>query len=149
MRINFNFQKLLKIISTPLFIFAFTFNTNAEFNKVNANTKIKAAKVKDLDLYQGMGVSYLCNATRKGMDIEFEKSLSVSASTFLTVVQELHGGMIVIEKKEEKIDPRIFFERVSFGLAASALDACPDSVPEKYKKEIKKEINRINKLNKK
>ena len=49
---------------------------NNDINKVNANIKKSPANKTDLDLYHGMGVSFLCNATRKGLDLDFPKTLS-------------------------------------------------------------------------
>ncbi|MDC3047639.1 Villin headpiece domain-containing protein, partial [Prochlorococcus sp. AH-736-A21] len=58
--------KIFKIFAIPLFFSSFLFDTSIEFNKVNANIKNSPANKNDLDLYHGMGVSFLCNATRKG-----------------------------------------------------------------------------------
>ena len=44
--------------------------------------KILPANKNDLDLYHGMGVSFLCNATRKGFDLDFPKTLNVAFSNF-------------------------------------------------------------------
>ena len=44
------------------------------------------ANKNDLDLYHGMGVSFLCNATRKGFDLDFPKTLNVASATFASVV---------------------------------------------------------------
>ena len=146
-----SFSKIIKIFSIPLFLTFFLVDLNPEINKVKANNKIKPANKNDLALYQGMGISYVCRATRKGIDLEFTKSLSVAAGTFVTVVQQKHGGNILEgqKQKEQKIDPNLLYNNVSFRLIAGALDVCPDNVPKKIEKEFKKELDRIKKLNKK
>ena len=98
-----------------------------------------------------MGISYVCNATRKGIDFDFKKSLSVASTTFLAVVQQKHGGVILEGRKNEerKIEPNLLYANVSFRLIGGALDVCPDSVPEKMEKEFKRELKRLQKLNKK
>ena len=69
--------KISKIFVIPLIFSSFLFDTNNEFNKVNANVKNSPANKNDLDLYHGMGVSFLCNATRKGFDLDFPKTLDI------------------------------------------------------------------------
>jgi len=96
-KLNMSF-KLSKIFALPLIFISFLFDTNNEFHKVNANVKTSPANKNDLDLYHGMGVSFLCNATRKGFDLDFPKTLSVASATFASVVSQKHGGKI-IEKK--------------------------------------------------
>ena len=43
--------KIYKIFAIPLIVSSFLFDTNNEFNKVNANVKISPANKNDLDLY--------------------------------------------------------------------------------------------------
>ena len=52
--------KISKIFAIPLIFSSFLFDTNNELNKVNANVKNSPANKNDLDLYHGMGVSFLC-----------------------------------------------------------------------------------------
>tara|TARA_S200000501_G_scaffold291740_1_gene276990 strand:+ start:696 stop:1139 length:444 start_codon:yes stop_codon:yes gene_type:complete len=146
-----NLQKLVKIFSTPLIISTVFFNINPELNKVKSNNKLIPADVNDLALYQGMGISYVCTATRKGIDFDFRKSLSVASTTFVTIVQQKHGGLIFEgkKKKEKKVDPNTLYQNVSFRLIGGALDVCPNSVPDKIENEFKTELKRIQKLNKK
>ena len=95
-----------------------------------------------------MGTSYVCGASKKGIDLEFRKSLHVASSTFVTVVMKKHNSMIIDSKskKEQKIDPEVLYTNVSFRLIGRALDACPDSVPKKTKNEFERELKRIQKL---
>ena len=96
--------KISKIFAILLIFSCFLFDTNNEFNKVNANVKNLPANKNDLDLYHGMGVSFLCNATRKGFDLDFPKTLNVASTTFASVVSQKHGGKIIDRKKEQKVD---------------------------------------------
>ena len=52
--------KISKIFAIPLIFSSFLFDINNEFNTVNANVKNLPANKNDLDLYHGMGVSFLC-----------------------------------------------------------------------------------------
>ena len=96
--------KISKIFAIPLIFSSFLFDTNNELNKVNANVNNSPANKNDLDLYHGMGVSFLCNATRKGFDLDFPKTLNVASATFASVVSQKHGGKIIEKKKEQTVD---------------------------------------------
>ena len=138
--------KISRIFAIPLIFSYFFFDANNEFNKVNANIKNSPANKNDLDLYHGMGVSFLCNATRKGFDLDFEKTLSVTTATFASVISQKHGGKIIVGKKEEKVDMNQLQFNVALQLVGSALQVCPDNVPEKVEKRFNIETERINKL---
>ena len=138
--------KISKIFAIPLIFSYFLFEINNEFNYVSANVKNLPANKNDLDLYHGMGVSFLCNATRKGFDLDFPKTLNVASSTFASVVSQKHGGRIIERKKEQKVEMKQLQFIASLQLVESALRICPDNVPEKVKKEFKIETDRLKKL---
>ena len=96
--------KVSKFFAIPLIFSSFLFDMNSEFNNVSANVKNSPANKNDLDLYHGMGVSFLCNATRKGFDLDFPKTLSVASATFASVVSQKHGGKIIEKKKEQTVE---------------------------------------------
>jgi hypothetical protein len=142
---NMNLRKISKIFAIPLIFSSFLF-INTEFKKVNANTKISAARQKDLDLYHGIGVTFLCNATRKGLDLDFPKTLNVASTTFASIILQIHGGKIIEKKKEQKVDIKRLQYISSLQLMESALQTCPDNVPEKLEKQFQIEFERIKKL---
>ena len=148
MNINFNSKIIFKLLGISLII-PFTFlEINIIKNQIKAENKLIAATKKDLDLYHGMGVSYLCNATKKGYDMDFSKTLSVASATFVSVVQQKHGGIIFERNKEEKVNLKNLQYLVTLNLTKSALDLCPDNVPDKVKKAYNIESERIMKLQK-
>ena len=138
--------KISKILAIPLIFSSFLFDTNYDFNNVNANNKISPANKNDLDLYHGMGVSFLCNATRKGFDLDFPKTLNVATATIATVVSQKHGGKIIEKKKEQTVDMKKLGFISSLQLIESALQVCPENVPEKIEKQFKIETERLKKL---
>ena len=138
--------KISKIISIPLILSSFLFDINSKFNNVYANVKNSPANKNDLDLYHGMGVSFLCNATRKGFDLDFPKTLSVASATFASVVSQKHGGKVIEKKKAQKVDMKQLQFIASLQLVESALKVCPDNVPEKVEKQFKIESERLKKL---
>ena len=140
--------KLFKIFSVSILFTILQVDLFTGLKPAKANTKKIAANFNDLALYEGMGTSYVCGASKKGIDLEFKKSLHVASSTFVTVVMKKHDSMIIDSKskKEQKIDPEVLYNNVSFRLIGRALDACPDNVPKKTKTEFEKELKRIQKL---
>ena len=138
--------KVSKIFAVTLIFSSFLFDINNEFNNLNANEKILPANKNDLDLYHGMGVSFLCNATREGFDLDFPKTLNVASATFASVVSKKHGGKIIERKKEQVVDMKKLQFIASLKLVESALQVCPDNVPEKIVKEFKIETERLKKL---
>ena len=138
--------KISRIFVIPLIFSSLLFDINNKFINANANVKNSPANKNDLDLYHGMGVSFLCNATRKGFDLDFPKTLSVASATFASVVSQKHGGKIIEKKKEQTIDVKQLQFIASLQLVESALKICPDNVPEKIEKEFKIETERLKKL---
>ena len=134
--------KISKIFAIPLISSSLLFS----INNLNANVKISPANKNDLDLYHGMGVSFLCNATRKGIDLDFPKTLNVASSTFASVVAQKHGGKIMERKKEQTVDMKQLQFIAALQFVESALIVCPDNVPEKVEKQAKIEIERLKKL---
>ena len=139
-------SKISKIFAIPLIFSSFLFGINDESKNVKANVKISPANKNDLDLYHGMGVSFLCNATRKGFDLDFPKTLNVASATFASVVSQKHGGKIIERKKEQTVDIKQLQFLATLQLIESALKVCPDNVPEKIEKQFKIETERLKKL---
>ena len=117
--------KISKIFAIPLIFLSFLFDTNNEFTKVNANVKTLPANKNDLD---------------------FPKTLNVASATFASVVSQKHGGKIIESKKEQTVDMKKLQFISSLQLVESALQVCPDNVPEKIEKEFKIETERLKKL---
>ena len=138
--------KISKIFAIPLIFLSFLIDIHNEYNNVNANVKKSPANKNDLDLYHGIGVSFLCNATRKGFDLDFPKTLNVASATFASVVSQKHGGKIIERKKEQTVEMKQLQFIASLQLVESALKVCPDNVPEKVEKQFKIETDRLKKL---
>ena len=138
--------KISRILAIPLIFSSFLFDINSEFNNVNANIKNSPANKNDLDLYLGMGVSFLCYATRKGLDLDFKKTLSVASATFASAVIQKHEGKIIEKNKEQTVDIKQLQFIASLQLVDSALQVCPDNVPEKVEKQFEIEAKRLKQL---
>ena len=139
---NIYSKRLLKFLSLPLLL-SLTFLEITFFNReIKSNKKLQAATEQDLYLYKGMGASYLCIASKAG--IEFPKAVGVATATYVQVVEGKHGG-ILEELGEEKLERDKLFAGAEFQIVTTAIQYCPDSVP----KEVTKKVNEILKDNKK
>jgi len=141
MFINLSPKKFFKILSLPIFLYLIIFDITILNREIKADKKLQAAKEEDLYLYKGMGASYLCIASKAG--IEFPKALGVATATYVQVIEGKHGG-IVKELGDTKLERDKLFAGAEFQIVTTAIQYCPDSVP----KEVKKKVEKILKENK-
>jgi len=141
MFINLSPKKIFKILSLPIFLYFIIFDITILNREIKADKKLQAAKEEDLYLYKGMGASYLCIASKAG--IEFPKALGVATATYVQVIEGKHGG-IVKELGDTKLERDKLFAGAEFQIVTTAIQYCPDSVP----KEVKKKVEKILKENK-
>ena len=142
MFINLYLKKFFKILSLPLFLYLTFFDITIFNREIKADKKLQAATDQDLYLYKGMGASYLCIASKAG--IEFPKALGVASATFVQVVEGKHGGAVKA-LGDEKLERDKLFAGAEFQIVTTAMQYCPDSVP----KEVTKKVSKILKENKK
>ena len=139
---NIYSKKLLKILSLPVILYLSLFDITFFNREIKSNKKLEAATEQDLYLYKGMGASYLCIASKAG--IEFPKAVGVATATYVQVIEGKHGG-IVKELGDTKLERDKLFAGAEFQIVTTAMQYCPESVP----KEVTKKVNQIIKENKK
>ena len=127
--------KLFKILFLPICFFGFILDINLFNKEIYANNKLKPAMEEDLFLYKGMGASYLCIASKAG--IEFPKAIGVATATYVQVLEGKHGGLIK-ELGDIKLEREKLFAGAEFQIVETALKYCPDSIPEDVTKKVKK-----------
>ena len=142
MNINLYPKRFLKILSLPIFLYLTLFDIAILNKEIKANKNLKAATEQDLYLYKGMGASYLCIASKAG--IEFPKAVGIATATYVQVIEGKHGGLVK-ELGDKKLERDKLFAGAEFQIVTTAIQYCPDSVP----KEVTKKVNRILKENKK
>ena len=142
MIINFYSKKLFKFLSFPLLIYLSFFDITIFNREIKSNKKLDAATEQDLYLYKGMGASYLCIASKAG--IEFPKAVGVATATYVQVIEGKHGGVIK-ELGDKKLEREKLFGGAEFQIISTAIQYCPDSIP----KEVIKKVDDIIKDNKK
>ena len=141
MIIQFFSRKSFNLISLPI-LFLTVFQTNILNKGIKAEDKLLPATEKDLFLYKGMGASYLCIASKAG--IEFPKAVGIATATYVQVIEGKHGGLVK-ELGDKKLERDKLFAGAEFQIVTTAIQYCPDSVPE----EVTKKVKQILKDNKK
>ena len=142
MIINLYSKKIFKILSLPILLYLTFFDITIMNREIKSDKKLMAATEQDLYLYKGMGASYLCIASKAG--IEFPKAVGVATATYVQVIEGKHGG-VVKELGDKKLERDKLFAGAEFQIVTTAMEYCPDSVP----KEVTKKVKKILKDNKK
>ena len=135
-------KKFINFISLPILICLSLFEINIFNKQIKAEKKLVPATENDLYLYKGMGASYLCIASKAG--IEFPKAVGVATATYVQVIEGKHGGLVK-ELGNKKLERDKLFAGAEFQIVTTALQYCPDSVP----KDVSKKVDKIIKENKK
>ena len=146
MGINFYSKRILKLLVISL-IMQFAFFEINSFNKqIKAEKKLIAASEKDLFLYRQMGASYLCIASKA--EVDFNKGLGIASATFANVIIGKHGGVIK-GLGNEKLDEKKLYNAGTFQIVGSALNICPESIPNNIKNDYEKRLKELVKKSKK
>ena len=146
MGLNFYSTRILKWVGISLTLLFPIFEINKINKQIKAETKLTAASEKDLFLYRQMGASYLCIASKA--EVDFNKGLGVASATFANVIVGKHGGVIKA-LGNEKLDEKKLYNAGTFQIVGSALNICPESIPDKIKKDYEKRLKELVKGNKK
>ena len=146
MGLNFYSKRILKWLGISLTLLLPIFEINKINKQIKAETKLTAASEKDLFLYRQMGASYLCIASKA--EVDFNKGLGVASATFANVIVGKHGGVIKA-LGNEKLDEKKLYNAGTFQIVGSALNICPESIPDKIKKDYEKRLKELVKGNKK
>ena len=146
MGINFFSKRILKLLGISLIISLTVFDINTINKQIKAEKNLISASEKDLFLYRQMGASYLCIASKA--EIDFNKGLGIASATFANVIIGKHGGTIK-ELGNEKLDEKKLYNAGTFQIVGSALNICPESIPNKIKKDYEKRLKQLVKENKK
>ena len=132
---NLYSAKIFKFLSFTILLFFTFLDINILGKDIKAEKKLLAATEKDLFLYKGMGASYLCIASKAG--IEFPKAISVATATYVQVIEGKHGGVIK-DLGNKKLEREKLIGGAEFQIVTTAMQYCPDSVPKEVTKKVKK-----------
>ena len=146
MGINFYSKNILKFLGIGLIISFSIFDINKINKQIKAEKNLIAATEKDIFLYRQMGASYLCIASKA--EVDFNKGLGIASATFANVIIGKHGGVIK-ELGNEKLEDKRLYNAGTFQIVGSALNICPESIPQKIKNDYEKRLKQLVKKSKK
>ena len=135
MIINLCSKKIFKLLILPILLYLTIFDIKIFNREIKAEKKLLAATEQDLYLYKGMGASYLCIASKAGID--FPKAVGVATATYVQVIEGKHGG-VVKELGDKKLEREKLFAGAEFQIVTTAIKYCPDSVPKEVTNKVKK-----------
>ena len=118
MNINLYPKRFHKILSLPIFLYLTLFDIAILNKEIKANKNLKAATEQDLYLYKGMGASYLCIASKAG--IEFPKAVGIATATYVQVIEGKHGGLVK-ELGDKKLERDKLFAGAEFQIVTTAV----------------------------
>ncbi len=140
MSINFHSNRFLKFLSI-CFIISFSISEINTINKnIYAEKNLISASEEDLYLYRQMGASYLCIASKA--EVPFSKGLGIASATFANVIIGKHGGAIR-ELGNDKLDKKKLYNAGTFQIVGSALNICPESIPNNIKNDYEKRLKQL------
>ena len=146
MGIKFCSKSIIKLFGISLILSFSIFDINTINKQIKAEKNLIAASEKDLFLYRQMGASYLCIASKA--EVDFNKGIGIASATFANVIIGKHGGYIKA-LGNEKLDEKKLYNAGTFQIVGSALNICPESIPDKIKKDYKKRLKQLVKETKK
>ena len=139
MGINFYSKRTLKLIGTIFFLPFALFEISTD-KQIKAEENYIAATEEDLFLYRQMGASYLCIASKA--EVDFNKGLGIASATFANVIIGKHGGAIK-DLGDKKLDQKKLYNAGTFQIVGSALNICPESIPENIKKDYENKLKEL------
>ena len=139
-------KRILNLLGTSLILPFTLFEINSINKQIKAEKNLIPASEKDLFLYRQMGASYLCIASKA--EVDFKKGLGIASATFANVIIGKHGGAIK-ELGNKKLDDKRLYNAGTFQIVGSALNICPESIPNNIKNDYEERLKQIVKENKK
>ena len=145
MGFKFYSKRTLKLISFIIFLPFALIEINTD-KQIKAEENYIAATEEDLFLYRQMGASYLCIASKA--EVDFNKGLGIASATFANVIIGKHGGAIQ-DLGNKKLDQKKLYNAGTFQIVGSALNICPESIPQNIKKDYENKLKELVKESKK
>ena len=146
MNINSHSKRILKLLGLTIFLSFILLDIDTVNKQIKAEKNLLAASEKDLFLYRQMGASYLCIASKA--EVDFNKGLGIASATFANVIIGKHGGAIK-ELGSKKLDEKKLYNAGTFQIVGSALNICPESIPNNIKNDYERKVKQLVKESKK
>ena len=143
MSTNFRPKKILNLLNIPLLLYLTIFEIDILNKRLYANTKPPASD-RDVYLYKQMGASFLCKSLNDKINFNYNKAFAVSTYTFAEVIFSKHGNFIKDAGKEKLTTQRVLYIG-EIEILNSAIQICPEQIPNDVKKAFKETINKLKK----
>ena len=132
-------RKLIKSLTKKTLLISFLiilispFTSSSSLSKEN---KLSKASRSDMLLYGQIFSNYFCIARRS--KVNFDDAISLAANNLTAILINKHGGLL--ESLDETITPNQLLNGASNVIIESAVLTCPDQVPDKIERKVRKTI---------
>ena len=106
-------------------------------SSISKENKLSKASRVDMLLYGQIFTNYFC-ITRKSK-VKFDEAISIAANNLTAIIINKHGG-ILEELDGKKLTNNQLLQGSSNIIIETAVLTCPDQVPEKIERKVKKTI---------
>ncbi len=131
-------QKILAISCLTILI-SFAASTSS----LSKENKLAKASRSEMLLYGQIFTNYFCIARRS--KVKFDDAISLAANNLTAIIINKHGGLLE-ELDGKKITSNQLLNGSSNVIVESAVLTCPDQVPEKIERKVRKTIEQRAKL---
>ena len=145
----FNLRKLIKSLTEKILaisfltIFLSLFTSTSTFSKQDEFVKASRA---DMLLYGQIFSNYFCIARKS--KVEFDEAITSAANNLTAIIINKHGGLLE-ELDGKTITNNQLMNGSSNVIIETAVLTCPDQVPEKIVRKVRKTIDERSKQNEK
>ncbi len=132
-------RKLIKFLTKKTLSISFLIILISPFTSASSlskENKLPKASRSDMLLYGQIFSNYFCIARRSKVD--FDKAISLAANNLTATLINKHGGLL--EALDEAITPNQLLNGASNVIIESAVLTCPDQVPDKIERKVRKTI---------
>ena len=133
MLLRLSFLTLVAFAST---LFPFGSQLKAQ---VQRQGKTSPATQEEIQTYMLISTGVFCRA--RALDIDFDKSLVVALSSQAEVIFGKHGG--VVPGNPKPLERKQFLNSAPVMILASAMNFCPNTIPDEQKKELKADLKKL------
>ena len=113
-------------------------------SSLSKQNKLDKASRADMLLYGQIFSNYFCIARRS--KVKFDDAISLAANNLTAIIINKHGGLLE-ELDGKKITPNQLLNGSSNVIVESAVLTCPDQVPEKIERKVRKNMDERSKQN--
>jgi len=134
--------KLLKSLTKKILAISFLtilISTATSTSSLSKENRLVKASRSDMLLYGQIFSNYFCIARRS--KVKFDDAISLAANNLTAIIINKHQGLLE-ELDGKTITPNQLLNGSSNVIVESAVLTCPDQVPEKIERKVRKTIDK-------